>query len=444
MIARKCLGLCRHSAPSGRGKLCARTYSTSAKRHPVHPEHLCESVWSRVPKGPMDPILGVTVKFLADSAPNKLNLGVGTYRDENGHSYVLPCVREAEARLHQQDIDHEYTCIGGAERFNNLAASLAFGETSPLILNRQIATVQTLSGTGALHIGADFLKSWLPNLRYIHYSTPTWGNHIPICLGSQLEPKRYRYYDSVNIAIEEDNMLEDLNDAPSSSVIMLQVSAHNPTGIDPSRELWKKISEVCKTKKHLVFFDLAYQGFATGNTDNDAWPIRYFVEQGHLPLVSQSFAKNFGLYGQRVGALHVATANPTEAESVKSQLELIIRPQYSSPPIHGARIVSTILGDPVLKNMWKKDVRHMADQIKNIRQLFVSQLKQAGSTRDWSHITKQIGMFCYTGLKEEECRDLAELYHIYMTLDGRASIPGISKNTVGYLADSIAKVTHYQ
>lgn len=251
----------------------------------------------------------------------------------------------------------------------------------------------------------------------------------------------YRYYDPKTISLDETGLLEDINSAPKHSVFLFHVCAHNPTGVDPSREQWKAISEVCKKKQHFVFFDMAYQGFASGDPENDVWPVRHFISQGHMPIICQSFAKNFGLYGERVGALHIVSESKDQREIIDSQLKILIRPHYSNPPIYGARIASIILNDEQLTAEWRREVKSMADRIIKMRELLVQNLQDLGSKKDWSHITKQIGMFCYSGLTPEQCDMLAEKYHIYMTRNGRISIAGVTSSTVEYLSKAIHEVT---
>lgn len=291
-----------------------------------------------------------------------------------------------------------------------------------------------------MRIAADFLKRFTPNAD-VYVPSPTWGNHIPIMQDAGFKVNTYSYYDAKSIALDEEKFFNDIKNAPNNSIFLFHVCAHNPTGVDPSREQWKVASDICKEKGHFVLFDMAYQGFASGDPENDVWPVRHFIEQGHTPIICQSFAKNFGLYGERAGALHIVTEGKTQTENVDSQLKILIRPHYSNPPIHGARIVSTVLSDPQLTSQWRTEVKGMADRIIKMRTELVSDLKEVGSKRDWSHITKQIGMFCFSGLTPEQCDKLASEHHIYMTRNGRISMAGVTSSTVRYLAESIHNVT---
>eukprot|EP01091_Cochliopodium_minus_P004015 TRINITY_DN13938_c0_g1_i1.p1 TRINITY_DN13938_c0_g1~~TRINITY_DN13938_c0_g1_i1.p1 ORF type:complete len:446 (+),score=141.22 TRINITY_DN13938_c0_g1_i1:50-1339(+) len=399
------------------------------------------SFFSGVKEGPPDPILGVTTKFLADTNPKKMNLGVGAYRDDNGKPFILSSVRKVEEKIFNANMNHEYAGIGGLPEFNKSAAQLLLGEDSDVIKSGQYVTVQALSGTGALRIGGEFLNRFLPKGTKIYMPNPTWANHIPLFQDSGFEVANYRYYLPKTCGLDNEGFIQDIKNAPEKSVILLHACAHNPTGVDPSQEVWSEISKVCSQKGHFVFFDCAYQGFASGNPEKDAWAVRKFIQDGHKVAISQSFAKNFGLYGERIGAFTLVTNNPQETKALQSQLQILIRPMYSNPPVHGARIVSTILGDPELTKLWREEVKLMADRIIQMRTNLVSSLHKHGSQRDWSHITKQIGMFCFSGLTPEQVDRLANEFSIYMTRNGRISMAGVISSKVDYLAESIHKVT---
>jgi aspartate aminotransferase len=321
--------------------------------------------FSHVPKGPEDPILGITVAYNKDQSPNKINLGVGAYRDDNGQPFVLKCVQSAEESILQGNFDHEYTAIGGAPAFTKVSAKLLFGD-SPALKENKVVTVQTLSGTGALRVAGAFIARFKPGVP-IYVPNPTWANHNPIFNDSGIKVQQYAYYDPSNCGLNFSGMVNDIKNAPNGSVILLHACAHNPTGVDPSQAQWQELSQVIKEKGHFPLFDSAYQGFASGDTDKDAYPIRLFTKDGHNLAACQSFAKNFGLYGERIGALNFVTNNQTEAQALESQLKIIIRPMYSNPPVHGARIVSLILNDADLTAKWKSEVKTMADRIITMR-----------------------------------------------------------------------------
>jgi aspartate aminotransferase len=398
-----------------------------------------------VPKGPEDPILGVTLAFNKDTSPKKMNLGVGAYRDDNNKPYILPTVRQAtsdlQKRLDEGKEDHEYLGIVGDPSFNKAAIKLALGENSQHITDKKVVTVQALSGTGALRIAGDFLNRFYTHNKQIFVPTPTWANHIPLFTDAGLEVKYYRYYDKAANGLDWKGLIDDINSAPNKSIILLHACAHNPTGQDPKLDQWKELEKHIKTKEHLVVFDSAYQGFASGDPEKDAAAVRYFVEQGHNIVLCQSFAKNFGLYGQRIGAVSFLTSTPEEAINVESQLKILVRPMYSNPPKQGAKIVSAILNNSELATEWRKEVKGMADRIITMRDRLVHGLKEAGSTRDWTHITDQIGMFCFSGLSPEQVDRLANEFHIYMTKNGRISMAGVTSHNVDYLAKAIHEVT---
>ncbi|XP_065221219.1 aspartate aminotransferase, mitochondrial-like [Planococcus citri] len=399
------------------------------------------SWWSDVEMGPADPILGVTEAFRRDTNPKKINLGVGAYRDDDGKPYVLPSVLKAEEILAAEKPDKEYAPIQGFPDFCKLSAQLALGEDSVHLKNETAVTVQGISGTGSLTIGARFIKAFFPGVKCVWIPIPTWGNHIKVFTQAGLEVKQYRYYDPNTCGFDYQGALEDIKNIPQRSVILLHACAHNPTGVDPKPEQWKEISKIVKDRQLFPFFDMAYQGFASGNVSKDAFAVRSFLEDGHQVALAQSFAKNMGLYGERAGALTLTTASKEESVRVLSQLKIVIRPLYSSPPIHGVRLVTKILSDPELKAQWLCEVKGMAERIISMRALLKEQLLKKGSARNWSHITDQIGMFCFTGLNPAQVERLTNDFHIYLTKDGRISMAGVSTKNAEYIANAIHEVT---
>jgi len=391
--------------------------------------------------GPPDPILGVTEAFKRDTNPLKMNLGVGAYRDDNGKPFVLSCVRKAEALIASKQMDKEYLAIGGLGEFAKACAVLALGADNEVLKSARNITVQTISGTGSLRIGANFLSRHHAGPKDVYLPKPSWGNHTPIMRDAGMQLKAYRYYDPATCGFDFKGALEDISQIPEKSVIMLHACAHNPTGVDPRPEQWKELSEVIKKRDLLVFFDMAYQGFASGDIDKDAWAVRHFIEQGHNIVLSQSFAKNMGLYGERVGGFSVVCKDAEEAKRVESQLKILIRPIYSNPPMNGARIASTILNTPDLYALWLKEVHDMANRIIKMREMLVSGLTKEGSSKNWQHITDQIGMFCFTGLKPEQVERLTKEFSVYLTKDGRISMAGVTSGNVGHLAQGIHAVT---
>nr|CAD2188035.1 unnamed protein product [Meloidogyne enterolobii] len=399
------------------------------------------SWFSNVEMGPPDAILGVTEAYKKDTNPNKVNLGAGTYRDDQGKPFVLPSVREAEAQIIAAKLDKEYAGIAGIPDFTSKAIQLALGDDSSVLKEKRNATVQSVSGTGALRTGSEFLSKWFSSSKVVYQPTPTWGNHLPVFKFAGMEIKRYRYYDPKTCGFDENGCLEDILAIPKGSVILLHACAHNPTGVDPNPEQWIKISEACKQRQLFCFFDMAYQGFASGDVNRDAHAVRYFVESGHNICLAQSFAKNMGLYGERVGTFSIICENEEEASRVLSQLKIIVRPMISNPPIHGARIAAKILGDPVLRAQWLVDVKGMANRIITMRDQLKELLIRAGSQRNWDHIVNQIGMFCYTGISPEQVDRLTKEFSIYLTRDGRISVAGISSKNIEYLANALHQVT---
>ena len=303
----------------------------------------------------------------------------------------------------------------------------------------RIAASQALSGTGALCLAGHFLSKFKPGAP-IYMPDPTWGNHHNIFRETGVEGKMYRYLDRANQSLDYSGMCEDLKSAPRGSAVLLHACAHNPTGVDLNQEQWKELSGVFKERDLIPVFDTAYQGFATGDAEADAFSVRHFAEEGHACIATQSFSKNFGLYGERAGCLSFITSSAEEKSAVESQIKILVRPMYSNPPATGARIVSTILNDEALSAQWYAECKSMADRIGNARTALRGHLEK-GSTRNWEHITSQIGMFAYTGLTEEECMKMINDHHVYLTKDGRVSMAGVTQNNAQYIAEAMCTVT---
>ncbi|RLN55121.1 hypothetical protein BBJ29_003475 [Phytophthora kernoviae] len=392
-----------------------------------------------VPMGPADPILGLTDRFNKDTDSRKITLGVGAYRDDEGKPYVLPSVQEAEQRIIASGKNKEYAGIAGQKDFVDLSLKFAYGDDCQALKDGRITGVQTISGTGGVRLAGEFFAKFIGKDAPVYLPNPTWGNHIPILKNAGMDVRRYAYYEPSSRGLDLAGFKNDLENAPEGSVFLLHACAHNPTGVDPTAEQWAEISDLIKTKKHVPFFDCAYQGFASGDANRDAAAIRYFVKEGHNVVLSQSYAKNFGLYGERVGALSIVTASKEEADRIQSQLKLIIRPMYSNPPIHGSLIVSTILSDAHLKTQWYSECKAMADRIISMRTALRSAIEKIDDKSDWCHITDQIGMFCYTGLTEAQVSRMIETHHIYLTKDGRISMAGLTTKNVEYVAQSIVE-----
>ncbi|GAA5821423.1 hypothetical protein JCM11251_004616 [Rhodosporidiobolus azoricus] len=413
-------------------------------------------VFQSTPLAPQDPIFALTAGYQADQHPKKVNLGVGAYRDHEGKPFVLPVVRKAKQILADDDsLDHEYLPIAGLPSFVSATSKLIFGEDSPAVKEGRVVTIQTISGTGANHYGGEFLSHFYEpwqgkskEEKKIYISNPTWANHKSIFNSTGLTPVDYPYYDPSTIGLAFPKFLDFLRNAPEQSVVLLHACAHNPTGVDPTREQWEEIAQIFKEKKHFAFFDCAYQGFASGNLDNDAWAVRHFVSQSIPLLVCQSYAKNAGLYGERIGALNIVAAHAGEeaggAARIRSQLLILQRQEISNPPTFGARIVSLILNDPQLFSEWRDDIKTMSYRIIDMRKKLHDLLTNTYNTpapgpNGWDHVLKQIGMFTFTGLNPEQCKALVERGHVYCTQNGRFSMAGMNDSNVQYVAECIDK-----
>lgn len=399
------------------------------------------------PLGPDDPILGITIMYNSDSNPQKINLGVGAYRDEGGLPFVLSAVREAERRILDRNLAMEYLPVAGDSAFVQKAIRLAYGEND-YIKNGCVSAMQALSGTGACRMAGEFLARYLDygapgrsSKPLILLPDPSWTNHSNIFRDAGCQVGSYSYYHPPTKGLDFEACIKSLTEAPEGSVVLLHACAHNPTGVDPSSEQWAEISSVLKSKHHLPLFDMAYQGFTSGDADVDAASVRQFVSDGHRVILAQSFSKNFGLYGHRVGCLSVLTDSKEEATAISSQLKIIARPMYSNPPISGVRIVNEVLGDSELETSWRAEMKGMADRITSVRTLLRNNLTKLGSALNWDHIVDQNGMFCYSGLTKEHVEQLRNEHSIYLTLNGRISMAGVTKNNVERLAHAIHQVT---
>nr|CAD7407512.1 unnamed protein product [Timema poppensis] len=393
--------------------------------------------FSAVKLGPPIEVFAVNKAYLDDTHPDKVNLSIGAYRTDEGKPWVLPVVRKTELQLaNDETLNHEYLPVLGLEAFSSAATSMLLGADHSAILEGRAFGVQTLSGTGALRVGAEFLARQL-GYRTFYFSQPTWENHRLVFLNSGFtEPREYRYWDANSRTLDLNGFLEDLREAPENSVIILHACAHNPTGCDPTHEQWEKIAQVIEEKKLFPFFDSAYQGFASGELEKDAWAVRYFASRGLEMVCAQSFAKNFGLYNERVGNITVILKDKQDLIPIKSQLTLTVRGMYSNPPNHGGRIVATVLNNPQLYDE-KESIRTMANRILSMRSGLKERLQRLGTPGTWDHITSQIGMFSYTGLSPRQVEHLVNNYHIYLLKSGRINMCGISTKNIDYVAKSI-------
>ncbi|KAL8826616.1 MAG: hypothetical protein Q9170_007331 [Blastenia crenularia] len=401
-----------------------------------------------VPQAPEDPLFGLMAAYRKDTFEKKVDLGIGAYRDDNAKPWVLPVVRKAEAILQKDpDLNHEYLPIAGLVDFTLAAQKLVLGKDSLAISENRVTSLQTISGTGAVHLGGLFLSKFYmrPTNQPIYFSSPTWANHNQIFSNVNLPIKTYPYFSPQTKGLDFEGMRSTIDQAPEGSIILLHACAHNPTGVDPTRAQWADLAKVIRVRNHFPFFDCAYQGFASGDLENDAWAVRYFVEQGFELCVAQSFAKNFGLYGERAGAFHFVTGPGPDAQNtigrIASQLTILQRSEISNPPAYGARIASTILNDPDLFKEWEANLRTMSGRIMDMRKSLRSKLEELnGKEGSWKHITEQIGMFSFTGLTEKQVLKIREDAHIYMTKNGRISMAGANTGNVDYIAKAMDKV----
>ena len=395
--------------------------------------------FGHIQRAPVDPILGTTIAFRQASAPEKINLGVGAYRDDSGKPYIFPAVAEAERRIAADaSINHEYLGIDGLESFCTLSRDLILGEDCPAIAEKRVVSCQAISGTGALRVGAEFITWFLKDQTpAVLISNPTWGNHVTMFQKQGLNVVQYPYFLPATRALDFEGMMNSLRTAAPNSIVLLHACAHNPTGVDPTREQWDEIAAVMAERDLVPFFDSAYQGFATGDFEGDAYAIRSFARKGFQMFISQSFAKNIGLYGERIGCLHIICSNTETADIVRSQVLMVVRPMYSSPPCRGAYIVQKILSDPELRASWIRELQAVSQRIIDMRAALVHELTTLGAPGDWSHITKQIGMFSFTGLTPAQCDVMITKWHCYMLRNGRISMAGVNTRNVNYLARAI-------
>ncbi len=396
------------------------------------------SLFSAVELAPRDPILGLNEQFAADTNPDKVNLGVGVYFDDSGKLPLLQCVQAAEKALMESAKPRGYLPIDGIAAYDNAVKRLVFGADSDVLKAGRVATVQGLGGTGALKIGADFLKKVSPNAKVL-ISDPSWENHRALFTQAGFEVGTYRYYNAATRALDFDGMLADLKAAAPGTIVVLHACCHNPTGYDITPAQWDRVVEVVKAGQLTAFLDMAYQGFAQGIAEDGA-AVAKFVAAGLSIFVSTSFSKSFSLYGERVGALSVLCASKDEADRVLSQLKIMIRTNYSNPPTHGAAVVAMVLDDPALRAQWEQELGGMRTRIKAMRQKLVDGLKAAGVKQDMSFITTQIGMFSYSGLSKDQMVRLRNEFGVYGTDTGRMCVAALNSKNIDYVCQAIAKV----
>lgn len=387
---------------------------------------------------PADPILGLTDAFKADSRPQKINLGVGVFIDDHGVTPVLASVHAAEERLVAANATKSYLPITGSAEFARLTQALCFDSASAAALAPLLVTTQTPGGTGGLRVAADFLSSQLSKPR-LHVSNPTWANHPGVFNAAGLAVATYPYFDKAGNCVDFEAFTAALAEIPAGEVVLLHTCCHNPTGADLSPEQWETVAALAQSAGWLPFLDFAYQGFGTG-IEADAAGVHAFVARGLSFIVAQSFSKNFGLYQDRVGALHIVTSSPDEQARVNSQVKATIRTNYSNPPAHGGDIVRTILGDATLRAQWEDEVTAMRERIHRVRHEFVQALRAAGVSRDFGFLLDQRGMFSFTGLSPAEVQRLRDDFGVFMVASGRINVAGINQKNLAPLVAAFKAV----
>lgn len=396
------------------------------------------SLLANVEMAPKDPILGVTETFVADTNPQKVNLGVGVYLDDAGKVPVLQAVRSAEQKLAETALPRNYLPIDGIAAYNKAVQSVVFGAENEAVKSGRIVTVQTLGGTGGLKVGADYWRRLNPKAE-AWISDPSWENHRALLEFAGFKVNSYAYYDAATHGLNFDAMLASLNAIPEGDIVVLHACCHNPTGVDLTHAQWEKVIEVVKARNLLPFLDMAYQGFADG-LDADAAAVRAFTKACPAVFVASSFSKSLSLYGERVGAFSVVTESADQAAKVLSQVKRVIRTNYSSPATQGGQAVASVLTTPALRAQWEQELGQMRDRIKTMRRALVDKIRAQRADFDFSYVIDQRGMFSYSGLTKEHVRQLREEFSIYALDSGRICVAALNSKNVDYVANAIAKV----
>ncbi len=396
------------------------------------------SLFSAVEMAPRDPILGLNEAFNADTRPYKVNLGVGVYYNEAGRIPLLKAVELAEKARAEAHAPRGYLPIEGISTYDSAVQKLLFGADSEIIQSGRVITSQAIGGTGALKIGADYLKRLLPHA-VVAISNPSWENHRALFESAGFPVQNYSYYDAKKQSIDIVGMLDDLRYLPAKSIVVLHACCHNPTGVDLSPEQWVEVLAVLRERQHIPFLDIAYQGFAEGIYE-DAEAVRLFADSGMSFFVSSSFSKSFSLYGERVGALSIVTESTEESGRVLSQLKRVIRTNYSNPPTHGATVVGLVLNTPELNTLWQQELGEMRERILLMRKLMVEQLAAKGAKSDFSFVAEQRGMFSYSGLTEVQVNRLRDEFAIYAVSSGRICVAALNLSNIDAVTNAIVQV----
>ena len=390
-------------------------------------------------KAPADPIMGITELYNTDTNPKKINLSMGVFKDEQGNTPLLDCVKEAEAKIYATEDTKAYSAIEGFSSFNDAVLPLIFGTKHEAVTSGRAATIHTPGGSGALRVVADFLYK-LSASKIIWVSDPTWVNHINIFETAGLQVKRYPYFDRATNGLAFDTMMSALKDIPSGDTVLFHGCCHNPTGVDPSNDQWQQISNLVHGNGLLPLLDFAYQGFAEGIREDGEGPLK-LVQPGKETLICGSFSKNFALYNERTGSLTAVAADAAAVNVATSQIKSVIRAIYSSPPAHGGIIVSTILNDPDLRNQWESQLKQMRERIQNMRQLLAETFTAKGVPGDHSFITRQRGMFSFSGLNPTQVEQLKNDHSVYIVGNGRINVAAITPDNCDALCEAIANVS---
>lgn len=395
-------------------------------------------LFAAIEMAPRDPILGITEAFNADQHPEKINLGVGVYYDDNGKVPLLGCVQKAESLLMEKLAPRTYLPIEGLAAYDKAVQELVFGANSEVVTSKRAITAQAIGGTGALKLGADFLKRFSPNAQ-VYISDPSWENHRALFESAGFVVNNYPYYDTTTKGVNFDGMLASLKSMPAGSIVLLHACCHNPTGADLTDQQWAQVIHVVTERSLVPFLDMAYQGFGDGITE-DGKVVGMFAAAGGALFVSNSFSKSFSLYGERVGALSIVAANAEEAARLMSQLKRVIRTNYSNPPMHGGQVVAMALATPELRKLWEEELAGMRVRIKAMRQALVDKLKAKAPQHNFDFVIQQRGMFSYSGLTKAQVERLKTEFSIYAVDTGRICVAALNSRNIDRVVDAIAKV----
>ncbi len=394
-------------------------------------------MWKNIVAAPADSILGLTEAFRNDPNPQKVNLGVGVYKDDAGRTPILDCVKAAEKILLEKEATKSYLPISGDPAYATGVQKLIFGEGSEIIASKRAATVHAPGGTGALRVGGDLLKKFMPNAK-LWISSPTWANHKGVFTTAGFPLGEYAYYDPSTKGVDFAGMVRDLQAIPAGDIVLLHTCCHNPTGVDLDNDQWRQVVAIAREKGWMPFLDFAYQGFGAG-VEEDRYAVEQFAATGMDFFVASSFSKNFGLYNERTGALTIISPNAEESVVAMSHLKTVVRVIYSNPPAHGGLVAATILGDPALYQQWLGELAGMRERIVAMRTALVVGLNTRGVAGDFSYIQKQRGMFSFSGLSDEIVAWLRQHKNIYVVGGGRINLAGLTSKNIDYVCDSIAE-----